>query len=498
MADVTSATGSMGSTGTTAATGVTAPWTPTAPPVALSTGVSTGLNTTAIINASMQVDVQPYNNLATKAASYQSEISAYGQISSSLSTLQKAVAGLTSANISAFNVTSSNQTILTATASAKASPGSYSIKVSQLAQNEEVISQAYASDATVAFATGTLNVGNDGHTTTINIDRSNNTLSGIRDAINRSATDVSASVINDGTGYRLIVSTKNGGAINGLQITGTSTGPTGLNLSDLSYDSYNPAAGPTTLLQTGSDASFTVNGLAITSHTNTLTNVLKGVTINLQSATSPSAVTLNIGQNSASSSTGLKTFVTAYNDVLTQLSQVSSQGQPLYSDMTVKTIQSAIRTMTTTYFNGATSILAQFGINHLKDGTLQIDTAAMDKAVSYNQLGFNKLLDALSYKYSSYASKTPSAYGMLNNLISSTIANVTTNMQTNISTIQTQQSSMSEQLNNEYKMYQQKYANLEATISQLKSQSGSLSSTSSSSSSTTSGTSGIPTLNTTA
>ncbi|MBF0457078.1 MAG: flagellar filament capping protein FliD [Nitrospirae bacterium] len=474
----------------TAASAMT-PWAPNTPPVSLTTGTETGLNTGAIITALMTADEQPYNNLVTQATSYNSQISAYGQLSSSLSALQTAVAGLTSTNISKFNVTSSNQNVLTATASAKASPGNYTIRVNHLAQDEEVISKSYASDTTVTFATGSLTVGNGGHATTVNIDRSNNTLSGIRDAINRSATDVSASVINDGTGYRLLVSTKNGGAINGLQITGTSTGPTGLNLGDLSYDSTNPAASPTTLLQTGSDASFTVNGLPITSHSNTLTNVLKGVTVNLQSATSPSAVTLTIGQNAASSSTGLTAFVTAYNNVLTQLSQSSAQGQPLYANMTVTSIQNTIRSMTTRYFNGATSILAQFGINHLKDGTLQIDTAAMDKAVANNQLGFNKLLDALSYKYNNN-----SAYGVLGTLINSTISTVTSNLNTNISHIATQESAMSEQLNQKQTSYQQKFSQLEATVAQLKTQSASIGSSSSSSSTST--TSAIPTLTTSA
>ncbi|MBF0517406.1 MAG: flagellar filament capping protein FliD [Nitrospirae bacterium] len=488
MADSTITPTTATTTNTTGLPNATSPWTPSTPPVSISTGPYSGLNTTAIINALMQVDEQPYNDLVSKATSYTNEISAYGQISSSLSALKTAVAGLTSTNISTFTTTSSNQNILTATASSKASPGTYKIQISKTAQEEEVISQSYASDTTVAFATGTLTVGNGGHSTTINIDRTNNTLTGVRDAINRSATDVSASIVNDGTGYRLIVSTKNGGAINGLQISGTSTGPEGLDLGALSYSGADSST--MSLLQTGSDASFTVNGLSITSHTNTLTNVLKGVTLNLLSATSPSAVTLTIGQNAAANSTGMTGFVTAYNNTLTLLNQLSAQGQPLYSDMTVSSIQNTIRTMTTRYFNGATSILANFGVNHLKDGTLQIDTAAMNKALSYNQLGFNKMLDAFSYQFNS-----SSAYGVLGNLISSTIANVTGNLQSNITHIQTQEASLSEQLNQKQAAYQQQYAQLEATIAQLRTQSASI--TPSSSSTGTASTT-IPTLNTTA
>ncbi|MCG6551491.1 MAG: flagellar filament capping protein FliD [Candidatus Magnetominusculus sp. LBB02] len=467
-----------------------AQWKPSTPPVSLTTGVESGLNTGAIITALMTAEAQPYNDLANKATSYNSQISSFGQVSSSLSALQKAVAGLTSKNLSTFNVTSSNQNVLTATASAKASPGTYSVKVNQLAQDEEIISQSYASDSSVAFATGTLTVGNGGHSTTINIDRTNNTLTGIRDAINRSATDVSASIINDGTGYRLIISTKNGGAINGLVVSGNSTGPTGTDLNDLSYDSTNPGTGPMSLLQTGSDASFTVNGLPITSHSNTLTNVLKGVTINLQSATSPSAVTLNIGQNAASSSTGLTAFVTAYNNTQTLLAQLTAQGQPLSSNMTIASIQNTIRSMTTTYFNGATSIMATFGINHLKDGTLQVDTAAMDKAVSTNLTGFNKMLDAMSNKF-----QTASAYGILGTILNNTITSVTRNLTTNISQIQSQETGMSEQLNHKQTALQQKYAALESTIAQLKSASGAISGSGSGSSSSSNTT---PTLTTSA
>ncbi|KWT84074.1 flagellar filament capping protein FliD [Candidatus Magnetominusculus xianensis] len=441
-------------------------------PVALSTGPYSGLNTDTIINAIMMIDQLPYNNLVKKAASYSNEISAFGQISSSLAALKTAVAGLTSTNISTLTATSSNQNVMTATASTKASPGSYEIKVNQLAQEEKVISYAYATDTGVTFKTGTLTVGNAGHTTDIAIDRTNNTLTGIRDAINKSATDVSASIINDGTGYRLIISTKNGGAINGLQVTGSSDGPVGEELSDLSYAGSNTST--MTLLQTGSDASFTVDGLTITSHSNTVANVLKGVTLNLQSATSPTRVMLNIGQNSPSSSTGMTAFVKAYNDVLTQLDKVSAKGEPLNTNSTVTMIRNALRTMTTKYFNNATSMLAQYGVNHLKDGTLQIDTAAMDKALSYNRTGFNKLLDAFSYQFNS-----ASAYGMLGSLISNTIANVTGNLKTNISRIQVQEADMQRQLDQKKAAYQKKFARLEATIAQLQTQGSSIRSTSS-------------------
>ncbi len=431
-------------------------------------GPFSGLDTGSIIDKLMTVEKQPYDRLETKKTGYNNEISAYGQISSSLSELQKAVAGLSSKNISTLTAKSSNENVLKATASTTASPGQYTVRVNKVAQEQKAISQVFSSD-TATFKTGTLTVGNGGHTTSITIDYRNNTLTGIRDAINRSATDVSASIINDGSGYKLIVSTKNGGAINGLQITGTSDGPTGEELSSLSFDSAAPTAGQMSLLQTGSDASFTIDGLTITSHSNTVTNVLKGVTLNLQTATSASTIMLSIGQDAVSSSAGMKTFVESYNKAITKLKELSVKGQPLNTEQAVRSVQNALRPMLTTYVSGATSMLAQFGVIHEKDGTLSIDAAKMDKAVGFNQVGFNKLLDAMSDKFT----KT-STYSMLTNIIRSTISSRTDTLQSTVKRIENDQANMQRQLDKKQTAYVKQFTKLEQTIAQLQSQSSSI------------------------
>ncbi len=222
--------------------------------------------------------------------------------------------------------------MVSATASSIAKPGNYSLTVSQLAQAQNLVAAGQASattaigsgtSTTLTFDFGTISGGtltngtytgasfasNGSATKSVTIDSSNNTLSGIRDAINAANIGVTASIINDGSAapYRLVLTSNATGVANSMKISvaGDAT------LSGLLAED---PAGTQNLSQTSAalNANFTVNGIAISKASNTVGDVVPGVTLNL-AGTSASAVTLNVGPNTSSVSTAINGFVTAFN-----------------------------------------------------------------------------------------------------------------------------------------------------------------------------------------
>ena len=192
----------------------------------------------------MTVEQQPITRLNNQISSYNAKISALGTVQSALASFQSAVQGLNSLTFNSFSATSSNSAVLSATASSIAKPGNYSLTVSQLAQAQNLVvaGQASATTAigsgastTLTFDFGTISGGtltngtytgasfasNGGATKSVTIDSSNNTLSGIRDAINAANIGVTASIINDGSAspYRLVLTSNTTGVANSMKIS---------------------------------------------------------------------------------------------------------------------------------------------------------------------------------------------------------------------------------------------------------------------------------------
>ena len=210
-----------------------------------SPGIGSGLDTAGIISKLMSVEAIPLNNLTTQENSYQTKITAYGQVQSNLSTFQAAVLGLSNINtLKTVTATSSDTSTLSATTTAGAVAGNYSVTVNQLAQAQQLVGNGQASSTsaigsgastTVTFDFGTISgsqtngIYNSGTTFTSNgvasksitIDSSNNTLSGIRDAINAAGMGVTASIINDGSSSpnRLLITNNQTGVANSMRIS---------------------------------------------------------------------------------------------------------------------------------------------------------------------------------------------------------------------------------------------------------------------------------------
>jgi flagellar hook-associated protein 2 len=207
-----------------------------------SAGIGSGLDVTTIVNQLMTAEQAPLNALTAKQTENQSKLTAYGTILSGLSGLQSTLKKLSDVQqLQAVTTTSADNTIVSATGGAGAVPGDYAIEVTQVAQAQKLATsgqanmQAVIGTGVLSFDFGTISGGtlsngqytgatftnNGGASKTVTIDASNNTLSGIRDAINAANMGVSATIVNDGSSspYRLSLSNKLTGESNSMKIS---------------------------------------------------------------------------------------------------------------------------------------------------------------------------------------------------------------------------------------------------------------------------------------
>jgi flagellar hook-associated protein 2 len=381
-----------------------------------SPGIGSTLDVKTIVSQLMTVESQPLTLLATKEASYTAKLTSFGLVKSALSSLQIAAQKLNlSSTYSAVTPSVADSSILSATVNGTTPAGSYDIEVQQLAQAQKLISSGYAAtDTVVGSGTLTISLGTysdastppvtftgktDSTPVSITIDSTNNTLEGIRDAINNSDAGVTASIINDGTSYRLSLSSQATGEQNAVKIAVTEDGAAGL--AQLAYDGS--AGGVSNLTQNVApqDAVIKVDGITITKPSNTITDAIQGITLNLTKETDSGVTTkLTLSRDTASIRTALQGFVDAYNSVNSQIASSSAydsatgRASPLTGDATLRTIQTQLRSNITNPVAGAPTgltTLTDLGIGFQTDGTLAIDSSKLDKILADPTIDLSKL-----------------------------------------------------------------------------------------------------------
>ncbi|MBV8272971.1 MAG: flagellar filament capping protein FliD [Cupriavidus sp.] len=380
-------------------------------------GVGSGLYLSSLLDQLTQAEQVPLTAITQQQQSYQTKLSAYGQLQSMLGAFQASANQL--GNPSFFQATtasSSNTSVLSATGSNTAATGTYAVNVTQLAQAQSLVSKGQTSQTT-ALGTGTIHIdfgsitggtldtnsssatygtytgasftANSGSTgVDITIDSSNNTLQGVADAINKANAGVTASIINDGSGtpYRLVINANNTGATNSVRLSVNETDG-GSALSNLV--AYDPA-GTQNMQQTvqAQNAQLTVNNIAVQSGSNTVTGAVAGVTLNLAQTGTTS---VSVQRDTSSIVTGVQAFVTAYNNLqstATSLSAYDTSTQtasPLTGDSTLSIIQNQLRGVLNNQQTGnALTNLTQIGISFQNDGTLALDTTKLTTALNNN------------------------------------------------------------------------------------------------------------------
>ena len=386
--------------------------------MAITASSSTAFDVPTLVSQLMAVERRPIDRLNARITSTETKISSFGTLSGLVSGFQTAAKALNT-SLQKVAATSADPSILSATAGSTSVPGTYTVNVSQLAQSQNLVAAGRTSSTaaigdgtatTVTFDFGTTNgtvfTPNGSGSKSITINGTNNSLEGIRDAINSAALGVTATLVNDGSGtpYRLALTSISSGVNNSLKITTSRVdGSTDSSIGG-SIDSllgYDPA-GTKNLTQTlaAQNANLTVNGIAVTSASNTITEAIQGVSLTLKNTTA-APTNLTITRDTAAINTAASGFVDAYNALASQIKSRSAYGTDgkgagsLAGDGTLRLMQDQMRGIFNTPASGGTlSTLGQVGISFQKDGSLLLDSSKLNSAMSADFSGVSNLFSS--------------------------------------------------------------------------------------------------------
>ena len=348
-------------------------------------GVGSGLDVNSIVQQLMAIERQPLNRLESDKRDLQTQLSAFGQLKSSLSSFQSAFADLKSLNaFEVYKAESGDETAFTATADSSAAVGFNDIQVVNVAEAHKMGSLAIADTDTT-----TLGGAGDQLTATINgnafsVDIGGMTLSQIRDAINDAPdnTGISATIITENeTSHRLVLTATETGNENSLNLAFTGSVGADLGMTDIND--------PLLL-----DAEILVDGIyTITRPGNTIDDAISGVTLNLLNE-SASAAQLTISRDTDKVKETIQGFADAFNELNSTIDSLSGEGNDLEADSTIRSIENQIRDVFNTAPTGLTtslSYLSEVGLSFQRDGTLALDSDALEDAISSDYAGVAEL-----------------------------------------------------------------------------------------------------------
>ncbi|MBS8240752.1 hypothetical protein DYI22_09535 [Marinobacter lipolyticus] len=349
-----------------------------------SLGAGSGIFSNDLVDQLVNAERAPAKQrLDLEQSQAQAKISAYGSLRSAVEALRAPMEKLSSAEgLQAFTSTSSNEGVAGVSVDpTKASRGSYSLEVTQLAQAQSLASDVFADRDATAVGTGTLTLNVGGVATDITVDETNNTLEGLAASINEANAGVSAGIVDTGSGFRLVLSSEETGAENAIQM---SVAGADADLTQFVANMEETVA--------AKDAVMEINGIEITRSGNTVEGVIDGVTFDVKSV---GTSTVKVEQDSEAVAGRVQEFVDKFNglqDVIKKFSgfnSVSGEGGILSGDSTVRGIQSELRRMLTTIPEGLESspvrMLADVGIKtDPSTGKLEFDQAKFTEQLEAN------------------------------------------------------------------------------------------------------------------
>ena len=411
--------------------------------------VGSGLDVESIVRALVDAEVAPrVNSLDRKEVGLSAELSAVGKLKTALTNLSDSLIPLSDG--SAFDqlqVTSSSNVTVTQTGNPAVSD--YSLDINSLATSQVLASPGFASSSTV-LGTGTLTfeIGSPTYssgsagayssfsadatkTVTITIDSSNNSLSGIRDAVNASNAGVTASLVLDGTQTRIIFTANDSGASTAVSVSVDDDDNTDTDTNNLSQLAYNVTAGFSNLTEVRSsqDASFSLNGLALTSSSNTIAGLVDGLDFKLNSVTTSSA-SVSVQRDDAGIEASVKSFVDAYNAYQTTLSSLMDYNDAsgaLAGDSTARRIQAAVRAATTGQIDitgNSISSVADLGIESDRYGKLTMTSSEFQSTLTSSPSDLKAFFAGLTTTSSAVVSDPTDGQGLAD-LLKSTIETYT-------------------------------------------------------------------------
>ncbi len=340
---------------------------------------NSGFDVTSAVAAVIAAERQPETLLQNQQTALNAQASALQQLGSQASLLTTALQALgdDAGTLSDASATSSDTSVLTATAAPGTAAGTHTVVVQSLAATGSGYSAEQSSNsATLASGDFDLVVGGKTtHFTTGSGNGSDDTLNELAASINAAGVGVNASVVNDANGARLALVAQSSGTAADFTIANDTSG---LQL---------------TKGTAGADASLKVDGVPVTSATNTVTGAVAGLTLSLQSV-NQNAVTVSTAPDTSAITTAVSSFVSAYNTIIQNLnsqftynSNTKTEGT-LGSDSVARSLQSDVLSATNLNIgSGAYSTLASIGISTQQDGTLSLDSSKLNAALSSNFSG---------------------------------------------------------------------------------------------------------------
>ncbi|OHZ04296.1 flagellar filament capping protein FliD [Salinicola sp. MIT1003] len=445
-----------------------------------SLGIGSGLDLSGLLDDLESAEQEKLTPIVSQQQSYKTRLSAFGTLESSLTALRDAATKLSDPETFTAVKNSMTGDAVTASTTGDAVAGRYQVSVSQLAQSQSVVSKGYGlEDSLEMSGTLTFSVGKD----TFNVEVADgDTLADLRDAINAKKGGVSATIINDGTASRLVLSSGETGTDSVMSVKSAvaddaldqAFGFTTTTSADENGNLKSSIVGASmTQSVAAQDAKLQVNGIDITSQSNTVEDALQGVTFNLTSTTE-SAETLSVSKDTASMTKAVKAFVDAYNsfqstaDNLTSYDSESDTAGTLLGNSTMRSIESRLRSVLSySDSDGTFSMLSDLGIERQLDGTLKIDDDKLSDAITNDTDGVSQFFSGADGKNGLVANIDETMGSILDD--GGLLQTATDGIDTTLSRLDDRYTRMQESIDATVERYRTQFASLDSLVAQMNS-----------------------------
>ncbi len=365
-------------------------------PIISSPGIGSGMDIAAIVNKLSELERQPLVQLKKQVGTLESRLSVYGQVKSQMASLQDAAAKLSSNDAwSQFKVSSSNSAAVSATAGSSAMPVKLELEVLKLAKGQVSSFATVAKDRTLSEGTLKIQQGswssgvfsaNGGLPTVISMEGGQKTVSTIAAKINSSGSSVQAYVVQDASGERLVLRSLNTGKDQGFNVSfepSAAAPDPGLEPPAATLSFLSPVGE-----QFAQDAQFKVDGIELSSASNTITQVLPGLSLSLQQV-SATPVKISVDNDQESVKKNIQALLDSFNALHLTLGNAmkyntdKKSSAPLQGDPTAVGVQTALRSIFRSEMPGMTfHRLSDIGISFQRDGTLGVDSKKFESALA--------------------------------------------------------------------------------------------------------------------
>lgn len=434
-------------------------------------GVGSGLDLTGLLDQLRAAERQKLQPITAQRTQEQAKISAYGRLQSALNKFQDAVTKLNDPKLYQGLTTQVRGDGMTASASATATPGNYEVEVLNTARAGSVATTRVTdSSAALAGPNASLELSfGDGSTRTVTFDEGA-TLADMRNAINADAdAGVNASIIFDGQGHRLVLSSRE---------SGVDAGVTGVSFAGLADPGA--IAEDTAARQAGRDAELNINGITITSATNRVEGAIQGVTLELSADSAGKTLGVTVQRDTESLKEAVKGFVSAYNEMkstigrMTAVTGDAATAGELAGDRAVRTIESRLsRDLGNLVPGGELTMMSHLGISLRPNGRLELDEAKLDAAIAANPQALSNFFAGDS-KEAGMAGRLNGTLSQIlgdNGLVKSSIKS----SETRVSNLEERFERMERSIEQTMERYRKQFGQLDSLLAQMNSMSAYLS-----------------------